>query len=104
MVLNVFMMDAKVALHINGYLFLSSSCLRHNTFNWKVNTFCHAQDDITVELPIDIKMCQCEECNTMGSNPRPGELQGMLVFFVSQLLINQLEQLITQLTSQIPGC
>ena len=39
----------------------------------------------------------------MGSNPCPGELQGMLVFFVSQLLINSLEQMITQLTPQIPG-
>ena len=38
---------------------------------------------------IFIKMCQCEETvYPMASNPGPGELQGMLVFFVSQLLIN----------------
>ena len=59
-------------------------------FNWKVSFFFHAQVDITVELPIYIKMCQCDETKhyTMGSNPCPGELQGMLVFFVSQLSIN----------------
>ena len=39
----------------------------------------------------------------MVSNPGPGELQGMLVFTVSLLLINQLEQLITQLAHQITG-
>ena len=37
----------------------------------------------------------------MAFNPGPGELHGMLVFVVSQLLI-KLEQLITQLTHRIP--
>ena len=38
-----------------------------------VSLFFHAQVDITVELAIYIKMCQCEETerNTMGSNHRP---------------------------------
>ena len=59
---------------------VTSDCFGHNTFNWKVSLFFHAQVDITVELPIYIKMCQCVETerNTMGSNPCPGELQGML--------------------------
>ena len=49
-------------------------------------------------------MCQCEETvYPMASNPGPGELQGMLFFVVCQLLINWLEQLITQLTHRIPG-
>ena len=37
----------------------------------------------------------------MVSNPGPGELQGMLVFIASQLLINQLEQLITKFTGYL---
>ena len=57
-----------------------------------------------MELSIHLKMCQCKETvNSMSSNPGPGELQGMLVFFITQLLMNSLEQLITQLTHRIPG-
>ena len=49
---------------------VTSDCLGHKF------TFFHAQVDITVELPIFIQMCQCEErVYPMASNPGPGELE-----------------------------
>ena len=87
-----------MGLFLNSFLLLAfilsdlkmvtSNCLGHK-FNWEVSYSFHAQVDITVELPIYIKMCQCEETvYAMASNPGLGVLQGMLVFVVSQLLIN----------------
>ena len=79
-----------IAYILSDLKMVTSDCLGHDKFKWEVLMFiflCSGWHYCGIahlykNLPVE------ETVSPIASNPGPGELQSMLVFVVSQLLIN----------------